>query len=87
MHVFCEQVVLREEDMNKVYCKDCKFIKRYGGNRCEMVGIDSYVNSCVHPKNFKRTTEDTWFEVVITTTHKDVPESINKNNNCKWFKK
>ena len=61
----------------KVYCKDCKFIINV---MFRVEGGNSYV--CEHPDNI-----NDWFGDERQRKYRWVPEELNFENDCGWFKK
>jgi hypothetical protein len=64
--------------MNKVYCKDCKYLRIDIGYTTEYGPWEKML--CTHPDNVK--TKETWY--IQKIKHKKSPKRINKNNDCKW---
>jgi len=64
------------EKINKIYCKECKFLISSGQK------IDAL--NCDHSTNIIN--EDTWLEKTFSS-YISLPKEINKNNNCSFFKK
>jgi hypothetical protein len=47
---------------------------------CKWITVDSFSSYCTCPKNVF----DNWYESGMMRKH---PRELNKNNDCKWFKK
>ena len=74
--------------MKKVYCSKCKYYKDY------YIDDESYIpDECKHKENViieKIITKNSYREapsVMKNKRYNDKPSEINKNNDCKWFKK
>lgn len=64
---------------NEIYCSKCKYIFRY-----EINGLFiSY--DCKHPNNITEIEENNWYHKYTSEIYKNIPENINKNNDCKWY--
>jgi len=60
--------------MLKTYCRSCVYYRQPNGH-------GTYAN-CSHPENVE--IKDTWLEA--REDYKRQPDSINKENDCKWYK-
>jgi len=65
----------------KVFCADCIFYQ----------GEDYYPNRvvprCTHLSNIKEKTVETWYNSTISRKYIKDPSQLNKNNDCKNYKK
>jgi len=64
---------MSQRKKEKVYCKDCEFLHRWGN-------INKYY--CQHHCSVK--TVNTWLEQKSVSIH---PSMLNQKNNCKHFRK
>ena len=61
----------------KVYCKHCYYTSNVTyEDKCQ----------CTHPSNIDIIRSDTWFEDKGVRTYKERPSTINKNNDCSYYK-
>lgn len=65
----------------KVYCKDCEYIHDDVNDNG-----DQYIG-CMNKNNIKETLCDNWFDKYVYKICVQQPKKINKNNDCKWYKK
>jgi len=64
----------------KVYCKDCRYLTCH---HC-----DGFTTSnCACLDNIAKNTYINWYSKEEKKEYKELPEIINKNNDCKWYKK
>jgi len=63
----------------RVYCKNCRFF--------EKVDVDEpfSMHYCNYPKNKKTIVRRNWYSWTEENIS-DMPQNINANNDCKWFK-
>jgi hypothetical protein len=61
---------------NKVYCKDCRYLKEFG-----------FSFLCKSPENKILKEGDTWFEHYKRKDINKNPYNINRENNCKNYKR
>ena len=65
----------------KVFCEDCEYLVKPGP------GEHTY--RCCHADNIEREESITWLskKVKVTKSYTRAPKEINKNNDCKWYKR
>jgi hypothetical protein len=69
----------------KVYCKDCKWLKlpSYYENKIILIPIEAYCCDSPNNKTLTYVTSD-WFKRDVNE-YKTKPSILNKNNKCKWY--
>ena len=68
--------------MRKVYCYECESVV-VGENK----ESGCYKFFCEHPKNCIIKKEGNWYSRRCSMSYKSTPQKLNKNNNCKYYKK
>lgn len=68
--------------VRRVFCKDCNYLERY----CRRGEVSCTLHDCNHPCNLVISTNDNWYETVVSQVHINTPEHMNRYNDCKWYK-
>lgn len=64
----------------EVYCKDCRYLICY-------FDIGGVSPNCTYPDNSIKVISANWYNKKEKEGYKELPEIINKNNDCNWYKK
>ncbi len=76
--------MIEEKEKTKAYCSLCRW---FDASKNTSMGPDMtpHYAECNHPSNIDKTFRDIWHRRIPTITHKNSPQELNKDNDCKWF--